>query len=77
MEDKSKIYVNVMNFTFMVFIERSGSRVKYCLTASGCHSLCTDAFRSYECISMNINLHLSNNEKVLGVYIDENFIWNR
>ena len=24
----------------------------------------------------DINLHLSNNEKVLGVYIDENFIWN-
>ena len=24
----------------------------------------------------DINLHLSNNEKVLGIYIDENFIWN-
>ena len=24
----------------------------------------------------DINLHLSNNENVLGVYIDENFIWN-
>ena len=23
----------------------------------------------------DINLHLSNNEKVLGIYIDENFIW--
>ena len=25
---------------------------------------------------VDINLHLSNNEKVLGVYIDEHFIWN-